>query len=268
MSIVGYHQLWMIWKHFSFSFSFSSKQLTIVTNHNCIYNFEPFCSWYMGLQVFLPHATKDNWKNNHKIGWFEHKSQTHGLVRTWLLVVGVCTLGGQNYCHIVLFFRGTVFKLQPCHYYERFSQCFAYYGRSIPKEIKCQRNYTSYFILCDVKIYLHKKMYVIMYKKLLLYFLNDWVFLIFIKFVISTKHCNSIWLEWFFEPCEKFDDFHITNGFFQGNDHKYVLYWNFDKQSLSNGGWQETRGGSFKKIPFQMFLGWLIIIKIITNQKP
>jgi hypothetical protein len=129
----------------------------------------------MGLQVILPRATKDNWNNNHKIGWFEHKSQTHGLVRTWFFEVGESTLGGQNYCHIVLFFRGTMFELQPCHYYERFSQCFAYYGRSIPKETKCQRNYT-YFILCDVKIYLHKKMYVTMYKKLLLYLKSDWFF--------------------------------------------------------------------------------------------
>jgi hypothetical protein len=32
--------------------------------------------------------------------------------------------GGQNYCHIVLFFRGPIFELQPSHYYEGFSQCF------------------------------------------------------------------------------------------------------------------------------------------------
>jgi hypothetical protein len=33
-------------------------------------------------------------------------------------------LGGQDCCHIVLFFRGPMFELQPCHYYEGFSQCF------------------------------------------------------------------------------------------------------------------------------------------------
>jgi hypothetical protein len=29
----------------------------------------------------------------------------------------------QNCCHIVLFFGGPVFELQPCHYNEGFSQC-------------------------------------------------------------------------------------------------------------------------------------------------
>jgi hypothetical protein len=33
-------------------------------------------------------------------------------------------LGGQDCCRIVLFFRGPMFELQPCHYYEGFSQCF------------------------------------------------------------------------------------------------------------------------------------------------
>jgi hypothetical protein len=41
--------------------------------------------------------------------------------------------GGQNCCHIVLFFRGPMFKLQPYHYYERFHNVFAYSRRSKPK---------------------------------------------------------------------------------------------------------------------------------------
>jgi hypothetical protein len=32
--------------------------------------------------------------------------------------------GGQDYCHIILFFWGPMFELQPCHYYERVSQYF------------------------------------------------------------------------------------------------------------------------------------------------
>jgi len=32
--------------------------------------------------------------------------------------------GAPNCCHIILFFKGPMFELQPCHYYERFSQCF------------------------------------------------------------------------------------------------------------------------------------------------
>ncbi len=30
--------------------------------------------------------------------------------------------GGQNCYHIVLFFRGPVFEIQPCHFYENISQ--------------------------------------------------------------------------------------------------------------------------------------------------
>ncbi len=31
---------------------------------------------------------------------------------------------GQDYCHIVLFSKGPMFELQPCYYYEIFSQLF------------------------------------------------------------------------------------------------------------------------------------------------
>ncbi len=46
-----------------------------------------------------------NSKTHNKLGW-KHI--------TW----------GLNCCHIVLLFKGTMFEFQPCHYYERFSQCF------------------------------------------------------------------------------------------------------------------------------------------------
>ncbi len=32
--------------------------------------------------------------------------------------------GGQDCYHIVLFFWGPMFELQPCQYHEGFSQCF------------------------------------------------------------------------------------------------------------------------------------------------
>jgi hypothetical protein len=41
-------------------------------------------------------------------------------------------------------------------------------------------------------------------------------FLIFMKFVISIKNCDSIWLEWFCKPCEEFDNYHIISGCFGG----------------------------------------------------
>jgi hypothetical protein len=72
------------------------------------------------------------------------------------------------------------------------------------------------FTWCD-KVYLHKKMYITMYSKMKLYSRNYKIILIFMKFVVSTKHCESIWLEWVCEPCEKFDNFHITNGFFSSS---------------------------------------------------
>jgi hypothetical protein len=46
------------------------------------------------------------------------------------------------------------------------------------------------------------------------------------KFVISIKNCDSIWLKEVCEPYEKFDNYHITNGCLGGgggDDHKYVV---------------------------------------------
>jgi len=46
-------------------------------------------------------------------------------------------------------------------------------------------------------------------------------------------------------------------GFFQANHHKYAINNSFDKQSLSNGIWQEMWGGLFLKFSFQVFFGWI-----------
>jgi hypothetical protein len=33
---------------------------------------------------------------------------------------------------------------------------------------------------------------------------------------IFIKHCDSIWLEYVYEPCEELDNYYIINGFFLG----------------------------------------------------
>jgi hypothetical protein len=92
-------------------------------------------------------------KKNSKIHFYEKKiwakkhailfyNNTVGLFYLVCAQKGESTLGGsQNCCHIVLFFKGPMFELQPCHYYEKNSQCFAHYGRSKPKKIKFYINY-------------------------------------------------------------------------------------------------------------------------------
>jgi hypothetical protein len=50
-------------------------------------------------------------------------------------------------------------------------------------------------------------------------------------------------------------------GFFQTNDHKYAINISYDKQSFSNGRWQEMWGGLFLKFSFQVFFGWIIQTK-------
>ncbi len=64
--------------------------------------------------------------------------------------------------------------------------------------------------------------------------------------MLSCDHCSTGWhigcitppfvnVPIGCEPCEKFDNYHITNGFFQANDHKYAINIYIDKQSPSNG---------------------------------
>jgi hypothetical protein len=67
------------------------------------------------------------------------------------------------------------------------------------------------------------------------------------KDVICIKHCDSIWLERVCKPCEKFDNYNITNWCF-------LKWW----KSLSNGRWQDMWNGTFLKKSFQMFFGQLI----------
>ncbi len=137
-------------------------------------------------------------------------------------------------------------------------KCFAYYGGSIPKETKYQRNYISYFIWCDVKIYLHKVMYVTIYKKLL--YVLKWLkqILIFIKFVISNTlqfhmigmSLWTVWIFWWFSY------------------HKWVFFkamticmWYI--KILTNNHFQMEDDKKHEvehvfKFQFQMFFGWFI----------
>ncbi len=48
--------------------------------------------------------------------------------------------------------------------------------------------------------------------------LKKWLkwFLVFMKFVVFIEHHDSIWLEYVCEPCENYDNYHITNGCFWG----------------------------------------------------
>ncbi len=80
------------------------------------------------------------------------------------------------------------------------------------------------------------------------------------KFVMFTKHCNYIWLN-FDKQCEEFENYHIANEFFPGIDGKYEINKKIDKNSFSNERWYEMWSWLFFKFPFQMFLGWLIQTK-------
>jgi hypothetical protein len=72
-----------------------------------------------------PNSTKDKWHANllKKYWKFVHHFH-HSWLQCWKKVASESTLwGGQDCCHIVLFFIGLMFELQPCIYYEGFSQC-------------------------------------------------------------------------------------------------------------------------------------------------
>jgi hypothetical protein len=85
------------------------------------------------------------------------------------------------------------------------------------------------------------------------------------KFKVINQHINDVlwfalgkwllpWCPWFFLPC-----FHPRNEFFL----KWWLYilcinWDFDKQLISNGRWQEMWNVSFFRIPFQKTFNQLI----------
>jgi len=76
-----------------------------------------------------------------------------------------------------------------------FHNVFTYYGR-YPKKSNAKETTLFYFIWCDVRIYLCQKHICHNVLKNANIFLKrlKW-FLVFLKFVVSTKHCDSICLE-------------------------------------------------------------------------
>jgi hypothetical protein len=79
----------------------------------------------------------------------------------------------QDGCHIALFFKGTMFELQPYHYYTNISQCFC-----ILWSIKTKRNIMPkkvyFFISYDVMLEYNctKKMCFAIYYKMQMYSKN------------------------------------------------------------------------------------------------
>ncbi len=70
-----------------------------------------------------------------------------------------------------------------------FHNVFAYYGRSKPKEVNVKETTFFYFTWCDVKKNKKNKIYKWKYQEM------SEMILIFMKFIVSTKHCDYISLE-------------------------------------------------------------------------
>ncbi len=64
--------------------------------------------------------------------------------------------GGQDCCHIVLFFKGPMFELQPCHYYEDSHNISHIMINQNPKKPNAQKKNIFNFIWCNVKLYFKK----------------------------------------------------------------------------------------------------------------
>jgi hypothetical protein len=65
-----------------------------------------------------------------------------------------------------------------------------------PKKSNVKKTTFLNFIWCDVRVYLCQ-IYISQCTKKMQIYSKNWLkwFLIFMKFVVYTKHCDSIWLE-------------------------------------------------------------------------
>jgi hypothetical protein len=125
-----------------------------------------------------------------------------------LFVVGwKHSIGGKDYCHIVLFFKVNMFELHPCHYYEGLSHIIISWNPKKSKFVK-ETTFFNFMLWCNVKARLHQKNVCCNIILKMQNYILKWLkwFLVFWKFVISTKHCDSIWLEYVCELCEEFDN--------------------------------------------------------------
>ncbi len=140
------------------------------------------------------------------------------------------------------------FSKLPCLNYNHviitkdFHNVFAYYSRLKPQKVKIsQRNFLFHVMEC-FRANLHKKIIchnIVLKMQNYIYLWNDWNDLIFLKIVISTKHCDSIWLEYVCEPCEEFDNYYIINGFSLGQWLQVCSELNFSQASTFK--WKITR---------------------------
>jgi hypothetical protein len=97
------------------------------------------------------------------------------------------------------FFKGTMFELQPYHYYKNISKCFCMLWL-VKTEKNLMPKKVHFFVSYDVMLEYNctKKMYIAIYWKWK--YIQEWLkwlkwFLIFMKFIVFTKHCDSIWLK-------------------------------------------------------------------------
>ncbi len=99
---------------------------------------------------------------------------------------------GQDYCHIVFFLRYPCLNFNHVIINKDFHNVFAFYGRSHIKKSNAKKtallvSYDVMFKLHSCKNHLHHNGNI--FKKCLKWF---WIFM---KFVLSIKHCDSICLE-------------------------------------------------------------------------
>jgi hypothetical protein len=125
--------------------------------------------------------------------------------------------GGEKCCHFVLFSRGV----------HVWASTMVIFEHIFPKVLHNMVDYNKkksivkkflflVYIVWFWNIFVAKKCshYALKNENMLKKWLK-W-FLVFMKFVISIKHCDSKWLEYVCEPCEEFDNYHITNVCFWG----------------------------------------------------
>jgi hypothetical protein len=116
-----------------------------------------------------------------------------------LVVQGGNTLqGAQIVVTLHYFFKGPMFELQPWHYYEGFSKKMFLPIMVSQNPNKSNSKKTTFFNLIwyDVRIYVcQKNLHHNILKNANI--LQKWLkwLLVFVKFVISIKHYNTIWLE-------------------------------------------------------------------------
>jgi hypothetical protein len=80
-------------------------------------------------------------------------NEDDGVFSAYLMKGEITLKGSQDGYHIVLFFKDTMFELQPYHYYENISKCFCMlWSVKTEKKINAEKITLFYFIRYDVRI--------------------------------------------------------------------------------------------------------------------